>query len=663
MCHPQAIILDSKNTDKKNILEGIKQLRNHRDKSQLFLVSIVNKQDKSFISELYQAGVSDIISYDEMDTSLHFRLHQGLDMILTYSKLLKANRRQQMAQDLANIGSWEWMPNEKAMSWSYTTYQLLGVSPNLMPPTLDTLINSLIDEDRHKTKEQMLHAFHSAKPLEIECKLNQPAGLQRIIKIVAEPYFEAENFISFDGYICDITDEKRSESQLIELAFKDSLTGLDNRRLLSDKINLAIKISKRQNQQFSILFLDLDGFKQINDSFGHEHGDQLLIKVALRLKELVRAGDCVARLGGDEFCILLNENTDEFSAVHVAQKIIDSFKHPFDLGRASILIGVSIGISLYPIDGATLQTLFKSADTAMYNAKDNGKNQFSHYSEELTKKAIERLDLEQALKIAFKNKEFELYFQPKASLNDRNIIGVEALIRWNRPGYGYVSPEIFIPISESIGLIGDIGTWVLDTACLQLAKWHNSGIKISMAVNISPLQFEYASFTENLLEILEKAGLTTEYLELEITESGVQVSDTVIKKLRSLRALGIKIAIDDFGTGYSTLSSLKNLPVDILKIDKEFISNIPQNSNDSAMVATIIGMAKTLDLEIVAEGVETLEQIEYLCAIGCDIAQGYFIGKPLPVIDFEDQIKNNFLPTDVSIYTPSQSNVKFLNDD
>ena len=657
MCRPQAVVLDSVGATDSTVVDTVKQLRALLPEHQLFIMAIDDNGDNDFIASLCQAGVSDVTHRNDRVRCLAHRVEQGIKMISNYSTLMKGHRRLKMAQDLANIGSWEWVPSDQFMSWSESTYHLLGIKPFSKPPTLQTLIESLTEAEQQSIKEQIEQAFYSPSTLQVECKLHESSGFDRDIQIVAEPYFEAGNFICMDGYIQDITDRKHNENRLQELAFKDSLTGLDNRQLLLERLTKAINIAKRYNLQFSILFLDLDGFQHINDSFGHDHGDELLTKVGARLQDIVRSEDSVARLGGDEFCILLNVHTDDYSPIHVAQKVIDSFKHPFDLDETSILIGVSIGISVFPNDGMTHQALFKSADTAMFNAKHNGKNRFSLYSEDMTEKAIKRLDLEQAMRVALKNKDFKLYYQPKASMKEREIIGVEALARWERSGHGFISPEIFIPIAESIGLIEAIGNWVLETACLQLADWHASGLKISMAVNISPQQLEHASLVENIKGILAETGLSAEFLELEITESGLQVSESAIERINALRAIGVKIAIDDFGTGYSTLSSLKNLPVDILKIDKEFIRHIPDDPNDSAMVASIVGMAKTLGLGVVAEGVENLEQVKYLDAISCDIAQGYFIGKPAPVLDIEVQISDNILPPDLIKFDPSQSNL------
>jgi diguanylate cyclase (GGDEF)-like protein len=644
---PQAIVLDAVGVTPSSVLNMVTRLRVLKEEHQLFLMVLDNNAQDDFIAALCKAGISDVTSRDDRFECLIHRVGQGVKTISNYRNLMNDHRRLEMAQRLANIGSWEWLPSEDVMSWSQTTFQLLGIKPYSKPATLETLIESLDPVDQQIIREKMQQALLAPTALQLECRLNPSSGLDCFIQIVAQPYFDGENFICMDGYIQDITDQKQNESRLQELAFKDSLTGLDNRHLLSDRLKRAIDTANRRNQKFSILFLDLDGFKQINDSFGHEQGDQLLIKVADRLSNLVRSEDSIARLGGDEFCILLNEHADDFSAVHVAQKVIDSFNHPFDLKHASIVIGVSIGISVFPNDGLTLQALFKSADTAMYNAKNNGKNQFSHYSKDMTEQAIQRLELEQAMQQALNNQDFDLYYQPKASLIEHKIIGVEALLRWDRPGHGFISPDIFIPVAEAIGLIARLGNWVLQTACRQLANWHAAGLKVSMAVNISPLQLEHASFVETVIKTLKETGLSAEYLELEITESGIQVSDLLIERISYLRAMGVKIAIDDFGTGYSSLSSLKNLPVDILKIDKEFVRHIPDDANDSAMVASIVGMAKTLGLDVVAEGVETLEQLEYLDAIHCDIAQGYFIGRPDTVAEVENKIEKNILPPDI----------------
>ncbi|MGB0132491.1 putative bifunctional diguanylate cyclase/phosphodiesterase, partial [Dokdonella sp.] len=435
------------------------------------------------------------------------------------------------------------------------------------------------------------------------------------------------------GVLTDITERKRNEQELRYLANYDTLTGLPNRTLMAERLGHAVIRARRGGRKVAVLFLDLDRFKHVNDSMGHAAGDRMLKAAGSRLRDNVRDGDTVARIGGDEFTVVLEELSDAGEAERVAQKLISAFERPLELNDGQdVVISPSIGISLYPDHAQTPTDLLKFADTAMYQAKDRGRKTFMVYTETMDAAARMRATLVGALRKAMERGEFSLVYQPKLSLLDEHITGVEALLRWHSQDLGEISPVTFIPVAEESGLIVEIGDWVLVKACEQLASWHRDGLRdISMSVNLSVLQLQRGDLTQRLCDILADNDMAPNQLELELTESVIMANaEQSISTLRQLKAVGVTLSIDDFGTGYSSLSYLRRLPIDALKIDKEFVGDITTDPDDEAITATVINMAHSLGLNVVAEGVETAEQAEYLREQGCDEIQGHWLSVPLP---------------------------------
>jgi len=436
----------------------------------------------------------------------------------------------------------------------------------------------------------------------------------------------------FVGVLNDITDRKRAEQELRYLANYDTLTGLPNRTLLSERLGHAIIRARRGNRKVAVLFLDLDRFKHVNDSMGHAAGDRMLKAAGSRLRHVVREGDTVARLGGDEFTVVLEDVAGNHEAEHIAQKVIAAFDRPLELDNGQeVVISPSIGISFYPDHGQVPTDLLKFADTAMYQAKERGRRTYMVYTEAMDAAARLRATTVAALRKALERNEFSLVYQPKLSLLDERITGVEALLRWRSEDLGNVPPTSFIPIAEETGMIIEIGDWVVGQACAQLARWREAGIRdITMSVNVSVLQLLRGELTQRLCDILAEHDVAPNQLELELTESMVMANaEQSITTLRQLKAVGVTLAIDDFGTGYSSLSYLKRLPIDALKIDKEFVGDITTDPDDEAITATVITMAHSLGLNVVAEGVESAEQVEYLREQGCDEIQGHWLSLPL----------------------------------
>ncbi|NHQ87384.1 EAL domain-containing protein [Iodobacter sp. HSC-16F04] len=447
---------------------------------------------------------------------------------------------------------------------------------------------------------------------------------------------EATHYISI---FHDVSERQRQELQLAQLATHDPLTGLANRALLNDRLARAITHSQRYNSIAAILLIDLDRFKKVNDSLGHAIGDILLKLVASRLESMMRAGDTIARMGGDEFAIV-SELVNQEDAATVARKVQQMLSTPFHIGKTELFITPSIGISFAPMDGANADSLLRRADVALYQVKENGRNHFRFFSPEMNQRASHILEMESALRNALHNNEFQLYYQPQIDLYSGELIGAEALIRWQHPEMGQIQPSQFIPFAEESGIIIPIGEWVLNEACIQAKKWQTQ-LSIPVAVNLSALQFRQENIVEIITKALKNANLEGRWLELELTESVVvQNLDAAIIYLKQLKQLGISLAMDDFGTGYSSLGYLKQFPFNTLKIDRSFIQNVTTEPNDALIAIAIISMAHSLRLNVVAEGVETESQLNFLHRQNCDLIQGYYYSKPLPADEFDAFIAN-----------------------
>jgi diguanylate cyclase (GGDEF)-like protein len=432
--------------------------------------------------------------------------------------------------------------------------------------------------------------------------------------------------------VVDISDRKRAEEQIEFHAYHDVLTHLPNRKLFTDRLRHSLSRAKRNNKAVAVMFIDVDHFKTVNDTLGHTAGDELLLEMARRLRECVRDDDTVARLGGDEFTIILAELRHPEDAVVVAQKILAAVQEPLTIGGMPIVVSASIGIALYPDDGHDPESLLRNADSAMYRAKEAGRSNVQLCTDEMKKRALERLAVESRLRTAVNDQQLILDYQPQVSLVTGRTVGVEALVRWNDPVRGLVEPASFIPIAEETRLILPLGEWVLRTACRQMKEWQDGGCgPVRMAVNLSARQFQQHDLVEMVRSALDDARLPASSLELEITETtAMQNGEATVETLRALRKLGVGISIDDFGMGYSSLNYLKRFPLTAVKIDRAFIHDLTTSDGDAAIVSAVIGMARSLRLRVVAEGVETAEQYAFLRTKDCDEAQGFYFSRPAP---------------------------------
>lgn len=447
--------------------------------------------------------------------------------------------------------------------------------------------------------------------------------------------------LNYIGVFSDISAVKESQQKLDYLAHYDSLSGLPNRLLLNARAEQSLSKARRNNSMRGVLFLDLDYFKNVNNTFGHPTGDLLLLEVSSRLKGCVREEDTVSRLGGDEFVILIEDMKDSDCAGVIAHKVIDKLSEKYIIEGHEIFITCSVGISIFPNDGNDVSTLFKNADIALYRAKNRGRNTYEYYTKELSARAIERMIMENNLRYALDRGELSVYYQPQVDLYSGEIVGMEALLRWFHPQIGFIPPDTFIPLAEETGLIIPIGDWVLKTACSTLKSWIDEGLpEIRVAVNLSSRQFNQENLPQIITDILQETGLESRLLEIELTERIVmEDAKKSIKMITELKKLNIEFSIDDFGTGYSSLSYLKKFPINRIKIDKSFVDNIVNNSEDAAISQAIISMSHSMNLQTIAEGVETAEQLEFLRQRECDEIQGYYFSRPLPEVEMQKLLR------------------------
>ncbi|WP_040475589.1 sensor domain-containing protein [Paramagnetospirillum caucaseum] len=453
------------------------------------------------------------------------------------------------------------------------------------------------------------------------------------ISAVAGPDGKPSRYVAV---FSDVTELRRKDDQIRHQAYHDALTGLPNRFLLADRLDHALEVSRRVQTQVAVLFLDLDRFKVINDSLGHHEGDKLLVEVARRVGQTVRRSDTVSRLGGDEFVVVLSSFSDTTEVALVAEKIIAALARPLRLAGKAVHSGTSIGIAVFPQDGEDAATLLKNADTAMYQAKAGGRRCFRFFDRSMNEHAVRRLELEAQLRQAIDSNQLELHYQPKVLVETGGLAGLEALLRWNHPEQGRIPPMEFIPLAEETGLIIPLSYWVIEEACRKLAKWRKGGADVKVAINLSARQFHDEKLPQRIEAILQRNKVPGSALEIELTEGAVMDDPgRAIVILQRLRALGLRVSVDDFGTGYSSLAYLKRFPINAVKIDRSFVMDLPGDAEDAAIVRAILDLARALNLDVVAEGVETAEQLDFLAQAGCGQVQGYYFSPPRPAAELD----------------------------
>ncbi|MEQ1529519.1 MAG: EAL domain-containing protein, partial [Methylococcales bacterium] len=625
---PDLVLLDAV-MDGINGFEACRLMRNAENMADVPIIMATGLGDIDSINRAFEVGANDFIIKPLNYPILVHRLWFILRASQNTAELRSSKIQLSAAQRIARLGYWTWDSKQNQFRISEHLAKLCGIDLHTFNNTLDSFVALIHPEDQDMVKNVIIAARNNENIPHAEYRLQVNHSNAIIVHQEIEAITENNHSI-ITGTVQDITHKKQTELQIHRLAYFDNLTGLASRAYYHERIEDFINTANRRNEQFAFLFLDLDGFKDINDSFGHDVGDHFLKAIAERLRYVVRDIDFAARLGGDEFCIILDNITDEEGVAEVADRCLHKVNQPLLLDQHQIKPRVSIGIALYPRDGTNEVELMKAADAAMYAAKQAGKQRYVFYSEDMASQAITRLEKEQMLREAFEQDQFILHYQPQISMQTGRMIGMEALIRWQHPERGMIPPGDFIPLAEHLGLIADLGNWVLRAACKQILQWHETGLPfLQVAVNIAPAHFQDPALFSTVKDLLAQSGIPAQYLELEVTESAMQ-TEGYLNVFSQLRELGVKIAIDDFGTGYSCLASLKQLPLDCLKVDKVFVDDVLTNSHTALLLGTIIGLANALDYTLVAEGVETKEQALVMHGLGCHVIQGYLFSRPVP---------------------------------
>ncbi len=625
---------------------------------QVTIVMVTGLEDVASIQRAYDVGATDFITKPVNWPILNHRVRYLLRAADAIHSLRESEHKLSQAQVVARLVHWEWDLDKDIWCWSPSFASVFGGLREEPEAGIEGFLSLLPGSERARVGNALKSAAAQCASCSIDHAIRHPDGEIHNVHTQAEVIVDpAGKATRMHGIMQDISERKKAEERIYFLAFYDALTGLPNRQLFMEHAQRALRQADADGKRVALLYLDLDQFKRINDTWGHSAGDELLRHVSRRLQESLQDPDKVSqianaegyslsRLGGDEFTLLLSGLEDTQVVAQVADRVLEHLStEPVRVSGQDIYIRASIGIAVYPDDGKGVETLLKNADTAMYQAKRSGRDTFRCYTNQMNAQFAKRLSMETRLKQAIERDELVLHYQPKLDLSENcRLIGFEALVRWEQPGMGLVPPDEFIPVAEDSGLIIPVGEWVLDTACRQIRDWRAHGLSPGhVGVNLSFQQFKQQGLLRQVLNALGRYLLEPSMLELELTESTVMHDvDTNTVLLRNLKEAGISLSIDDFGTGYSSLSYLKQLPLDALKIDRSFVKDITTDSNDAAIIRAIIALGKTLDLKIVAEGVETHEQLEYLRQHGCDYAQGYLFSRPLPAVDAEKLIDVTF---------------------
>jgi diguanylate cyclase (GGDEF)-like protein len=612
------------------------------DGTQPAILATVPAEAPDGVTRAFEAGATDVIREPIDLGELSSRVRSALDLQSCRSSLVWSRKQLQSIEEIARITTWQYQFGSGELQISEEASILFGLQPSPHSVTLEEILERIDPDDRVELEVLLRKSAESDEGFSVDTRILGEEGA-RVIHWQAEVASDAAGGSqSIGGTMQDVTERKSAEEQVRFLAYHDGLTGLFNRNAFFEQLDRAVNLAKRHRRRGALLFLDLDNFKRINDTLGHATGDRLLKGVADRLQQCLRTtdfvaradgdgNDAIARLGGDEFTVLLSEVSHSEDAAAVARRIIEVLREPFIIDRSELLVGASIGITVYPTDGDDIITLLRNADSAMYRAKEQGRNNHQFFNTCINEAAARRFALERKLCRAFENHELRLYYQPQIQIDTQRITGVEALLRWEDAEYGAVSPAEFVPLAEEAGLILPIGEWVLRTACWQAKAWKDAGLPpVKVAVNLSALHLKNEGLIETINRTLWDTGMDATYLELEITESAfMENREQAVAILREVKRIGVSVSLDDFGTGYSSLSYLKGLPVDTVKIDRSFVRDVVMDGDDASITTAIILMAKALRLRVVAEGVETESQIDFLSARGCDEVQGFLYSPPV----------------------------------
>lgn len=642
---PDLVLLDV-DLPKLNGFEVCQLIRDSEQGKRVPIIMITGMDDTKSIENAYRLGATDFMIKPINWSLFSHHLRYVLRNSYYFKSLKESESRLEYAQQIARLGYWELEDSDGHLLLSRQLSKMLCLSSLKFENGRDFLLDLIHPSERFYIKNVLSQAFSDGCAFKLDVRINLPDNDLLHVQLQGKLLENSNHSLpTISGIMQDISELKESQKRLVHVAHHDALTNLPNRVLFRQKLERAMQRADRLERKVALLFIDLNRFKQVNDSLGHEAGDVLLQEVALRFSGVIGDHDMVARFGGDEFAILLDSIEDLQQIPVFIQRLQAIFDIPFNINNEIIYIGSSVGISIYPDNGQESAELLRNADTAMYQAKKSEQGNVFFYSSELTESTIKRWSLENELRDALDNHHFILLYQPKVCSNTQLMTGVEALIRWPRKNNPPTFPSEFIPLAEETGLIIPLGKWVIEQAVRQLKDWKNTVCEhLSIAVNVSSRQLYGEGFTDFVAATLTRAGVSAAQLEMEITEEHLVPSNqeqTIQETLKNLTDLGIKMSIDDFGTGYSSLSQLKSMPISILKIDKSFIDHIPDNKQDVAIIKSIISLAKNLELEVVAEGVETLEQLICLRNNHCQMIQGYYYSRPVSEIEIKKLLESN----------------------
>ena len=654
---PDIVLLDV-NMPVMDGFDACRALRRLSGGESVPVLMLTGHDDIGSINRAYEAGATDFLAKSSNLEIIAHRVRYMLRAARAFSELEKSREGLSSAQRIARMGGWEWHADSNRYFLSGEVREMLGLPAGDGGDDSERFIRCVHSDDREAVSQAMIAALRGIRPYDLHHRMTLPDGSERHVHAKAEVSFGADGRgQSMRGTIQDVTERWLAEQKIHSLAYYDSLTGLPNRLMFRDQLERAIARCVREGQQLAVMFLDLDKFKRVNDTLGHSVGDRLLAAVAERIADCVRGTEMVSRngagpragedeagnstqvgrLGGDEFTLYLVDVGEPQNAARVARRILAELARPFTLGQHELVMSASIGIAVCPADGKDVEQLLGNADVAMYHAKEQGRNNYQFYSPAMNAEAFQKLSLENNLRKALEREEFVLHYQPLVSVESGAVVGAEALIRWQHPDMGVVSPLEFIPLAEETGLIVPISEWVLNRACIQAAAWQHLGAQpVKVSVNLSGVNIRQDAMPQTVARALAASGLDPACLKLELTESvlmrDVEATLAVLKKLSDM---GVQLCIDDFGTGYSSFSYLRRFPLHTLKIDRSFVRDVPGHEDVAAITRAIIAMGHSLKLNVVAEGVETRPQLDYLRELGCDEYQGYLFSAAIPAAQFE----------------------------
>jgi diguanylate cyclase (GGDEF)-like protein/PAS domain S-box-containing protein len=620
--------------------------------SRMPVAMMTGLDDTHSIERAFEVGATDFITKPINWAVLQHRVRYMLRASTAINHLEQNQRRLSNAQRIGEMGDWEWDVREDRIVPSGEARRILGHGGVIERPMPEDFFAAVHTDDAEELRRACERAIAKGEDFEIDHRIVMPDGRVRYVHQQVEVVERdaGGGALRLAGAVHDITRRKDAEEQIRRLAYYDALTGLPNRRLITEQLGHAIVRAERQRSRVAVMFVDLDNFKRVNDTFGHAAGDDLLRTAGVRLTAALRGGDAlargaeshaIARLGGDEFIVLLTDLWRPEDAVGIAQRLVDTLAEPAIVQGTEVFVGGSVGVAMYPDDGADAEMLLMNADIAMYRAKSAGRGGFQLYDRSMNAQALERLQMEAQLRRALERNEFVLHYQPRVEAASGRIVGAEALIRWQHPERGLLPPMEFIPLAEDAGLVIPIGEWVIEAACRQTAAWQAQDLEtVPVAVNLAATHLRQSSLPARVARALRRHGVSPDSLEIEVTESILLADPELSTRIaRELSCMGVQLSIDDFGTGYSSLSYLKRLPITTLKIDRSFVRDLGVDADDEAIVGAIVALGHSLKLKVVAEGVESEAQLAFLRSLHCDEYQGYYMSRPVEAEAFSHLLK------------------------